>query len=45
VVETVAWSGSADLCATVGANALAIFEAGDKDYPAGSIVRVIALDD
>ncbi len=45
VVETVAWSGSADLCATVGANALAIFDAGDRDYPAGSTVRVIALDD
>lgn len=44
-VQTVAWHGSADLCATADANALALFEAGDRDYPAGTLVPVLPLDD
>jgi molybdopterin molybdotransferase len=44
-IRTVAWHGSADLCATVDANALAIFDAGDRDYPAGTVVEVLSLDD
>lgn len=40
VVAPVRWIGSADLCATVAANAMALFPEGDRTYPAGSIVDV-----
>jgi molybdopterin molybdotransferase len=40
-VETVKWVGSADLCATVGANALAVFADGDRLYPADSLIDVL----
>src|SRR5262249_28100032 len=40
VVELVRWVGSADLCATVGANAMALFPEGDRKYTAGTVVDV-----
>lgn len=43
VVEVVRWVGSADLGATVEANALALFPEGDRSYPAGTIVDVFPL--
>lgn len=43
-VEPVRWQGSADLKATVDANAMIVFPAGDRIYPAGEIVPVIAWD-
>jgi molybdopterin molybdotransferase len=43
VVEVVRWVGSADLGATVEANALALFPEGDRSYPAGTIVEVFPL--
>ncbi len=40
VVEPVQWAGSADLNATLGANALALFPEGNRTYPAGTMVDV-----
>lgn len=40
VVEPVKWSGSADLCATVEANAMVLFAEGDRLYRAGEAVDV-----
>jgi len=41
MVQISPWVGSADLCGTVAANAMAVFEAGDRQYAAGSMVDVI----
>ena len=41
VVELVRWVGSADLIATVEANAVALFPEGDRMYPAGTILDVL----
>jgi molybdopterin molybdotransferase len=41
-VSTVPWVGSADLCATVAANAMAVFPAGDAVHAAGTMLEVIA---
>lgn len=41
VVHIIPWVGSADLCATVAANAMAVFPAGDLNYIAGTTVDVI----
>jgi molybdopterin molybdotransferase len=43
VVTPVKWIGSADLIATVEANALALFAEGDRMYGAGTLVDVILL--
>ena len=40
VVEPVKWIGSADLSATVEANAMALFPEGDRMYLAGTVVDV-----
>ncbi|MBS0263559.1 MAG: molybdopterin molybdotransferase MoeA [Planctomycetes bacterium] len=40
-VEPVTWKGSADLSATVAANALAIFTEPDRLYPADSVIDVL----
>ncbi|MBI3866166.1 MAG: molybdopterin molybdotransferase MoeA [Planctomycetia bacterium] len=40
-VEPVKWVGSADLGATVEANALAVFADADRNYTSGSIVDVL----
>jgi molybdopterin molybdotransferase len=40
-VSTVPWIGSADICATVAANAMAVFPAGDAVHPAGAMLNVI----
>lgn len=40
-VDTVPWVGSADLSATVEANAMAVFPEGDQRHPAGTILDVI----
>jgi molybdopterin molybdotransferase len=40
-VELVKWVGSADLAATVEANALAVFAEGDRKYSAGSMIDVL----
>ena len=42
-VEPVKWVGSADLSATVEANALAVFAEGDRNYSAGSMNDVLLL--
>jgi molybdopterin molybdotransferase len=42
-VTPVPWVGSADLSATAGANALAVFEEGERDYTPGTTVDVIPL--
>ena len=42
-IEPVKWVGSADLSATVEANALAVFSEGDRKYSAGSVIDVILL--
>jgi molybdopterin biosynthesis enzyme len=42
-VEPVKWVGSADLSATVEANALAVFSEGDRNYPAESMIDVLLL--
>jgi len=36
--EIVPWVGSADLCATVSANGVIAFPAGDQHHPAGSVL-------
>ncbi|HTQ40471.1 MAG TPA: gephyrin-like molybdotransferase Glp [Pirellulales bacterium] len=43
LVEPKAWQGSADLRGFAGANALAIFPAGEKIYAAGDAVDVLLL--
>jgi molybdopterin molybdotransferase len=43
LVETTAWHGSADLRGFAGANALAIFPAGDRCYQAGEVVNIIQI--
>ncbi len=40
VVEPVKWKGSADLSATVEANAMVLFPEGDRTYAAGTLVDV-----
>jgi molybdopterin molybdotransferase len=40
-VRPVRWQGSADLRATVDANALALFPGGDRVWPAGAVVEVL----
>ena len=40
-VTAVPWVGSSDLRATVAANSMALFPAGDQAYEAGSVVEVI----
>jgi molybdopterin molybdotransferase len=40
VVEPVRWVGSADLSATVEANAMALFPEGERMYPAGTLLDV-----
>ena len=40
-VATVPWVGSADLCATVAANAMAVFPAGDAVHAGGTMLDVI----
>jgi molybdopterin molybdotransferase len=42
VVDLVPWAGSADLCATVEANGMALFPEGDQTYPAGTMVDVFS---
>jgi molybdopterin molybdotransferase len=42
VVELVRWVGSADLCATVEANGMALFPEGDRTYPAGTLIDVFS---
>jgi molybdopterin molybdotransferase len=39
-VKVVPWIGSADLCATVGANATVLFPAGETTYAAGTLLDV-----
>lgn len=39
-VTPIDWKGSADLRATVDANAMALFPAGDKSYAVGDVVEV-----
>jgi molybdopterin molybdotransferase len=41
VATPVDWKGSADLRATIDANGLIAFPAGDRDYRAGEIVNVV----
>ena len=42
-IEPTAWQGSADLRGLIGANALALFPAGDHSYQAGDTIEVIML--
>ena len=44
-VTPVLWQGSADLRATIEANAMALFPAGQGTYAAGGMIDVIAWDD
>jgi molybdopterin molybdotransferase len=44
VVAPVPWLGSADLRATVDANAMIVFPAVDKDYEIGELVDVVLWD-
>jgi molybdopterin molybdotransferase len=41
LVTIVDWIGSSDLCATVDANCMAIFPAGDRDWQAGETLEII----
>ncbi len=43
VVETLDWSGSADLCTVALADGFAIFAGGDRDYSPGEIVGFLAM--
>ena len=43
LVRPVGWQGSADLRATVDANALALFPPGDRMWPEGAVVDVLPL--
>ncbi|MCG8587475.1 MAG: molybdopterin-binding protein, partial [Pirellulales bacterium] len=42
-VELISWQGSSDLAAVANADALAIFEAGDKNFSAGAEVETLLL--
>ena len=42
-IETLAWSGSADLRAAAAADGFAIFAAGDRDYAPGEIVDFLPM--
>lgn len=42
-IETLDWSGSADLCTVAHADGFAVFPAGDRDYPAGEIVDFLPM--
>ena len=42
-VELIRWQGSSDLAAVANADALAIFEAGDKNFSAGAEVETLLL--
>ena len=42
-IETVAWSGSADLRAAAAADGFAVFAAGDRDYAPGEIVDFLPM--
>jgi molybdopterin molybdotransferase len=42
-VETLAWSGSADLRTASQADGFAVFAAGDKDYLPGEVVRFLPM--
>jgi len=44
-VTPLAWAGSADLYGLVDANALAMFAAGDRSYPAGEMIDTLPLDE
>lgn len=44
VVTPLPWHGSSDLQATVDANAMALFDAGDREWHAGEQVNVILWD-
>jgi molybdopterin molybdotransferase len=43
-VEPVRWHGSSDLQAMVGANALAVFSAGEATHERGTLIEVIPFD-
>ena len=43
LIKTLSWQGSADLCGLAAANALAVFEAGDRHYAAGETVDALLL--
>jgi molybdopterin molybdotransferase len=42
-IETLAWSGSADLRAAAAADGFAVFAAGDRDYVPGEIVDFLSM--
>jgi molybdopterin molybdotransferase len=42
-VETLDWSGSADLCTAAQADGFAVFPAGDRDYTPGEIVAFLPM--
>ena len=42
-ITPIKWVGSADLIATAGANALAVFSEGEKNYTPGTTIDVIPL--
>jgi molybdopterin molybdotransferase len=42
-IETLAWSGSADLRAAAAADGFAVFAAGDRDYAPGEIVDYLPM--
>jgi molybdopterin molybdotransferase len=44
LVTPLRWHGSSDLRATVEANAMAFFPAGDATYPTGQIVDVFSWE-
>lgn len=41
IVSIVDWIGSSDLCATVDANCMALFPAGDREWVAGEMLEII----
>jgi molybdopterin molybdotransferase len=42
-IETLAWSGSADLRTAAAADGFAVFPAGDRDYHPGEIVGFLPM--
>jgi molybdopterin molybdotransferase len=42
-VETLDWSGSADLCTAAHGDGFAVFSAGDRDYAPGEIVAFLPM--
>lgn len=44
VVNPLAWGGSADLRTVAGADGFVVFEAGNREYQAGEIVRFLGLE-